>query len=332
MKVSEDRFPLLLVYLEEQEQQSARARTVTRGAAEIVGRWPQYLTHASYVSAIGLFSLLVCFALSALVLSLIASEHNPRRFSPVKFGGNLPEKVRSRPDPISAFYLTPFATSPENGSYVVDVLSDRGESGAIACSLESYLLRTSLPVYHVRLVRSEPPGNETVFGRLEEKFKNYRMITLKVDSFLRGTRFADVRDRERLTFIGKVLIAWNFGGVVLDSSLIAVSDFHPFVNDRSLLVGLSGGEMVLLASRDPCHSFVFALMKHLAVNSAGSQEEAVRKVYAEFCGNGRNCTAVDIVSDPFFCKTERDDCVFVDSRKNPAARSVFGKVCPATNP
>lgn len=207
--------------------------------------------------------------------------------------------------------------------YIVDV-PERNNNGSIteytACGIESQASKTSNPVYYIRIgLTDEPEKNSLILSKLEKKYSNLKGVSMPLSTLLKKTMFENKWNatRKHLPLVVKVLISWNFGGLVMDSKLITIKPYQENLLTNQAAIGISKNEIVLIDTKRYCHSFIFEMMKVLAEPKYFDLTESkIAEIALKRFNNAREGhNGVDLISDQdLFCTSLTDKCVFLNSK------------------
>lgn len=180
-----------------------------------------------------------------------------------------------------------------------------------------------LPVYYIRVTFNTKPKNDfSLLKKLEKKYKNFKLIYLPARVLFKNTIFEKTYNETGIHFplLVKVLISWNFGGIVIDSKLIAIKPYgDDLLRNNNAVIGISKGEIVLIDTKRYCHSYIFELMKVLAESGLVdlSEDEMAEIALKRFNNDRGGHNGVDLISDPdWICtsETKTDNCTFLNSK------------------
>lgn len=179
------------------------------------------------------------------------------------------------------------------------------------------------PVYYIQVTfNTEPEVNSTLLKNLEKKYKNFKLISLPARILFKNTIFQQTYNEtgNHFPLLVKVLMSWNFGGLVIDSKLIAIKPYQEdLLRNNNVVIGISKGEIVLIDTKRYCHSYIFELMKVLTERGVLelSEDEMAEIALKRFNNDRGGHNGVDLISDPdWICnsETKTDKCVFLNSK------------------
>lgn len=211
-------------------------------------------------------------------------------------------------------------TVNENATYFVEVFTNETTANESLCSVESFLKKTSSPVFMVLIFLNSSLGNLTFSRELEKSYENFVTIAFDSNSFFNKTLFANLQtnDPKFLTFLAKVLVSWNVGGTVLDTRMRTLRDrssiFGP--SDKGVTVGTFGNEVVLISAKRFCHAFIFDVLKTVAETRnviRYTQVDVIEAARKRFCRGKWNCGGVKMLPGSIICtsREKNDTCTFL---------------------
>ncbi|KAK6643108.1 hypothetical protein RUM43_004611 [Polyplax serrata] len=320
MNLPEDRHPLLYVYVDVDHQQpdKFRSRCISRGATALLGKWPDHLTFSWMMGVIGLVSLLTCFLIIIVALVMASAGHHYGRRS-------LLEKCERNAHVVQFVHMKNLEdlTVNENATYFVEILTNDRIRNDSLCSIESFLKKTTSPVFLVLILVNSSQENLTSVEDLERAHTNFVTITFDMNTFFNRTLFANFQsnDPKFLTFLAKILVSWNVGGTVLDTKLKYLKDRNTIfpADEKDVSLGTYENDVVLISVKRFCHAYIFDILKTIAETRdivKYNQVEIIENAKKRFCRGKWNCRGVKFVPSSTFCtvRKKNDNCAFLVSK------------------
>lgn len=214
-------------------------------------------------------------------------------------------------------------TVNENATYFVEILTNDRIRNDSLCSIESFLKKTTSPVFLVLILVNSSQENLTSVEDLERAHTNFVTITFDMNTFFNRTLFANFQsnDPKFLTFLAKILVSWNVGGTVLDTKLKYLKDRNTIfpADEKDVSLGTYENDVVLISVKRFCHAYIFDILKTIAETRdivKYNQVEIIENAKKRFCRGKWNCRGVKFVPSSTFCtvRKKNDNCAFLVSK------------------
>ena len=334
-------------------QSGHNGNRVSSGVAMVLGRWPNNIT-AGCISAIFLTTVIIATLLMILTVLVITTLHGNadhrmiiRRETALleidtscdyhEEQNNAIHETKYTPD-LNLFGLLkleipiPKKRSLENENNLQEtdslkaffITNNKLLSPYQICSIES--AAKAMPNYTFYLItitsnssKIKEPSDKRIQD-LAKKYHNIKTYNFPCYKYFRDSPISGIPENTKfgpsiIAFAARVLTLWRYGGVTLNTNLIAVSnissDLYPIPHDSTVMV--SDREASVMSVSVQCHAFLYEIMNALASLDKSEDTDSVtvseimEVALSSFCYNARKrestrfCKGVAVMPESLFC-------------------------------